>query len=199
MNSLLGRNVAILSFGSQRFLIRWLPELRLIEASIEGKTVRVILRRLIEQIEYITSECMKSLICTPSVQFSLDEGCKNNQLPIDDFLLREDSFMIPLSHINQVADTHALLIMPGGRKVLTEDEVHAKYCAWLSIPATANQFDLFLSYRGGNNDSVFVERMYDRFKLHTARGDGSEVLVFLDKECLQIGKYDVYCFGKYRQ
>lgn len=182
-NFLLHQNVAVLSFGSQRFRLRVLEDLCMIEVSIEGKHPRAVHKRLWEQIEAIVAESMKSLICFTAVSYS-----SSNSKASGDSVFDDDSFLIPLSQIQSLVKSHSILNRPGGRKLLTEQEAKEAFHMWLDKYSGSNVFDIFLSYRWGDNDSAFVRCVYDRCSLFTIGGDNRELHVFLDKECLQDGR-----------
>lgn len=188
-NFLLHQNVAVLTFGSQRFCLKVLEELCVIEVSIEGENPRAVQKRLMEQIEIIIAECMKSLICFTALSYS-----ESTESTTGDSVLRDDSFLIPLSQIYSVVGSHSVLNRPGGRKLLTSTQAKDLFQAWLGKQNKSDAFDIFLSYRWGPNDSAFVQSVYDRFSLHTVEEDNREVRIFLDKECLHVGRYDLYRF-----
>ena len=100
----------------------------------------------------------------------------------------DDSFLIPLSQVKSVVQSHSVLNRPGGRRLLTETEARNTFSEWIGDNRDTSAFDLFLSYRWGPSDSVFVQCLYDRFSLYTLGSDNREVHVFLDKECLQEGR-----------
>lgn len=99
-------------------------DLSVIEVNVEGSKPRAILDRLLEQVQSIVSECMKSLICFPAVLFSRSgEPSSAASLTLD-----ESSFLIPLSLVQSCVETKATLYGPGPgvTKVLTwsEAETH---------------------------------------------------------------------------
>jgi hypothetical protein len=191
-NFLLTKSMAILSFGSQRFRLRALPGLSAIEVCVEGRTPRAVHGRLVEQVGVIIAECMKSLICFTAVSYcSRDNGISSGSGSGDEGLVfDEETFLIPLSQIVSLVDSHSVLSRPGGRRLLTEAQAKAAFRDWLGRDGgdRSSGFDVFLSYRWGPNDSAFVRCVYDRFSLYTVGGDNREVSVFLDRECLQAGR-----------
>lgn len=156
-----------------------------IEINIEGRNPRAVLTRLMEQIQVIIDECMKSLIFFAALTYSSRGDCNsNNSLVFDD-----DRFLIPMKQIQSVVESHSVLNRPGGRRLLTEAEAKSYFNAWLKGHHDLKSFDLFLSYRWGANDSTFVQSIYDRSSLYTLEDDNREVVVFLDKEWLHEGRY----------
>lgn len=188
-NFLLNQNVAILSFGSQRFRLKVLEDLCTIEVNIEGRNPRAALKRLMEQVQVIITECMKSLICFTAVSYSTSKGKSKSG---GELVFDADTFLIPISQIRSVVSSHSVLNRPGGRRLLSETQAKEEFHIWLGGQNDSNQFDLFLSYRWGPNDSAFVQCVYDRFSLYTVGGDNREIHVFLDKECLEVGRYYLY-------
>mgnify|MGYP006434179553 CR=1 FL=1 len=187
-NFLLTQDLAVLSFGSQRFRLRVLEHQCTIQVDVEGKNPRAALKRLMEQVQVIIQECMKALTCFSAVAYSpsgkkhaVDEGVSFD----------ENTFLIPLTQIKSVVESHFVLNRPGGRRLLSEEEALTTFSEWIGGQRQGgpeSRFDLFLSYRWGASDSMFVQCLYDRFSLHTLGAENREVVVFLDKECLQDGR-----------
>ena len=150
---------------------------------MEGRQPRAVLDRLMEHVQTIIGECMKSLLCFPAVRYSSGGGGGEAGPVLDD-----DTFLIPLSQIVALVESHSVLIRPGGRRLLSEAEAKAAFSAWIGLKGAASDFDVFLSYRWGPSDSTFVRCVYDRFNLHTVGAESRDVSVFLDTQCLQDGK-----------
>ena len=51
-----------------------------------------------------------------------------------------------------------------------------------------DKYDVFLSYRWGNNDSMFVQCVFDRLTLHTVGYTHRSIVTFLDNRRLQMGR-----------
>ena len=173
-----------MTFGSKRFRLRVHEDLCTIEVNVEGRKPRAVLNRLMEQVQVIIGECMKSLVCFPAVRYS----CSGDNSGSAGLVFNEDTFLIPLSQIKSVVESHSVLNRPGGRRLLSEAEAMAAFSEWIGVKEMVSQFDRFLSYRWGPSDSLFVQSVYDRFSLHSVGTANREVDVFLDKECLQDGK-----------
>ena len=169
-----------------RFRLRVHEELSAIEVNIEGPKPRAVLNRLMEHVQTIIGDCMKSLKCFSAVRYSIDGNSGVGSA--DGLVCNEGAFLIPLSQIESLVESHSVLNRPGGRRLLSESEAMASFSEWLRVKELADQYDVFLSYRWGDRDSVLVRCVYDCFGCHTVGPERRDVLVFLDRECLQDGK-----------
>ena len=161
-----------------------LEDLSIIEVNIEGSNPRAVHQRLSQQIQVIIDECMKSLMCFTAVRYNANKNTKS-----DDLVLDEETFLIPLKQIRSVIDSHSVLNRPGGRRLLSETECKNYFKEWIGGRKSTIHYDVFLSYRWGALDSGFVRCVYDRFSLYTMGNENREIHVFLDRECLQIGRF----------
>ena len=183
-NFLLNHDEAILFFGSQRFRLKVRDDICSIEVNIEGLNPKAVHQRLMEQVQTIIEECMKSLFCFTALQYPFNMS-NSSTAP---FQLSEDCFLIPLGQIRSIVDSHSVLNRPGGRRLLTEAEAKTMYRDWLPNYEQRSRYDVFLSYRWGASDSLFVQCAFDRCGLFTVGPENREIGVFLDKECLQEGR-----------
>jgi hypothetical protein len=126
-NFLLNHDEAILFFGSQRFRLKVRDDICSIEVNIEGLNPKAVHQRLMEQVQTIIEECMKSLFCFTALQYPFNMS-NSSTAP---FQLSEDCFLIPLGQIRSIVDSHSVLNRPGGRRLLTEAEAKTMYRDWL--------------------------------------------------------------------
>jgi hypothetical protein len=139
-NFLLRHDEAILCFGSQRFRLKVRPDLCAIEVNIEGRSPKAVHQRLVEQVNIIITECMKSLFCFTAMQYPIvasnasSSSCEMN----------ESSFLIPLHQIRSVIDCNSVLNHPGGRRLMTESEAKSMYCNWFPNYKQKETYDIFL-------------------------------------------------------
>ena len=61
-DAVIHKNLAILQFGSQRFRLITYPQVGCIRVDIDGRAPLVVHDRLLEQVQKVISECMKSLV-----------------------------------------------------------------------------------------------------------------------------------------
>jgi hypothetical protein len=183
-NFLLNHDEAILYFGSRRFRLKVRYDLCAIELNVEGRNVKAVHQRVLEQVGAIMGECMRSLYCFTSLQYPYSTF--NASTPT--FAFRDETFLIPLHQIKSIVQSHSVLNRPGGRRLLTSAEASAMYQDWLPNADTREKYDVFISYRWGPSDSLFVQSVFDRFGLFTVGDTAREVDVFLDRECLQSGQ-----------
>ena len=139
-NFLLTQNEAILFFGSKRFRMKVHLDMSIIEVNIEGKYPRTVHKRLMEQVQCIISECLKSLHCFTALRYPYSV-CDSSSPP---FQLTDDSFLIPLDQIKSVVASHSALSSRVGRRLLSDSEVLIMYQDWLPHYKQQQHYDIFL-------------------------------------------------------
>jgi len=71
---------------------------------------------------------------------------------------------------------------------MTEAEVRACYGPWLLVFDLLDSYDVFISYRWGQFDDVFVSTLFDMFTNFTVGADNRSITTFLDKKRLRDGR-----------
>lgn len=104
-----------------------------------------------EQIGFIISECMKSLICFTAVSYCAKNNNDTTTSGIsetsgDGLIFNDETFLIPLSQVRSVVESHSVLNRPGGRCLLTEAQAKHSFKDWLVVKDVNNEFGVFLSY-----------------------------------------------------
>ena len=140
VNFLLNHGEAILFFGSRRFRLRVRHDLCAIEINIEGRNVKAVHQRIVEQVEAIMGECMRSLYCFSALQYPYSRHTSSSPA----FNLHDESFLIPLDQIKSVVSSHSVLNRPGGRRLLSEAEAVQMYEDWLPSTDSKVIYDVFL-------------------------------------------------------
>eukprot|EP01034_Spumella_vulgaris_P033105 gene33105-40852_t len=192
------RNMAVLSFGIQRFRLT-LTDVNCIRVDIEGKNPLSVHERLMGLVQEVLDGCMKSLKCFSTVFYS-SNGAANEVTEADmrafccNLSVGEESplLLIPLEQLRQVASTACSAMKKlGRRKLLSDTDIRMYYEPWLLLYDLREGYDVFLSYRWGDHDGAFVMDLFDMFT-NFSKGHAKEsVEVFLDKKRLKDGRpYD---------
>jgi hypothetical protein len=71
---------------------------------------------------------------------------------------------------------------------MTPADIKSKYGSWLQLNERRERYDVFISYRWGTYDSVFVEKTFDMFTNFSIAAEMRAVEVFLDRKRLQDGR-----------
>jgi hypothetical protein len=175
-NFLLNHDESILYFGSCRFRLKAQYDFCSIELNIEGRNVKAVHQRVFQQVVTIMGECMRSLPCFTSLQYPYTTF--NASTP--SFSFRNDTFLIPLDHIKSIVKSQSVLNHRSNR-LLTSTEASVMYQDWLPSPDMGEKYDVFISYRWGPYDSLFVQSVFDRFGFFTVGENAREVDVFLNR------------------
>jgi GTPase SAR1 family protein len=185
----LHKDVAVLSFGRQRFRLVHCPDLHCVRVDIEGSNPIGVLQKLLTIVDKIIDECMPSLQCLPAVSFAppLDSASSTDSSRLRK-LLRPNEVLVPLDHLRAAARGQATLTQRGGRTLLSEEGVRTRYAPWLQLYGLRANYDVFISYRWGDFDTAFTEQLFDMFTNFSVGTDSRAVEVFLDKKCLQKGQ-----------
>ena len=137
---LLKQDEAVLFFGSKRFRLKMHLDMSVIEVNIEGQDPRIVYERLMEQVQAIIGECLKSLHCFTTLMYPFSI-CDSSSPP---FQLTDETFLIPLDQIRSIVASHSVLNRPGGRRLLTESDAASMYRDWLPHYKHTDRYDFFL-------------------------------------------------------
>jgi hypothetical protein len=96
--------------------------------------------------------------------------------------------LIPLQQLRGACKGESMLAWRGGRSLMTTADIKSKYGSWLQLYERRERYDVFISYRWGQYDSVFVEKTFDMFTNFSVAADMRAVEVFLDRKRLQDGR-----------
>jgi hypothetical protein len=192
------RDEVVLSFSSQRFRLKVYQDIHCIRLDVEGKNP-LLVHDFVETFQRkIIAECMQSLrffTALPFLSNYKNDNDNNNNNSTMDVFLRDDTLFLPLVEINNVIQNQSVLTRRGGRKLLTSKESMSLYGSWIVDRSLRDSYDLFLSYRWGPLDSLFVSKLFG-FSNYNVDEDNRAVAVFLDKERLQDGRQFQMDFAK---
>ena len=186
-NILLYKDIAILTFGRQRFRLIHCPDLHSIRVDIEGDHPIGIQQKLLSFALKIIDECMKSLHCFTSICYKTNLGPENEEVKSLKGLLSSE-LLIPLLQLRKASKGESMLAWRGGRTLLTLNEIKSKYKQWLQLFDLRERYDVFISYRWGEYDSDFTERLFDMFTNYSINTNNRAVEVFLDRKRLREGR-----------
>lgn len=117
-NFSLKHDEAVVCFGCRRFRMKVRPDMSAIEVNIEGRHVRAVHQRLMDQVTDIINECMKSLFCFSALSYPYSSSSASSP----PFSFTDDNFLIPLDEIRSIVSSHSVLNRPGGRRLLSETD-----------------------------------------------------------------------------
>jgi hypothetical protein len=184
---LLGKREAILTFGNQRFRLTNQIEYNSIKVEVEGSNPLAIHERLLKQLQKIIKECMKTLRVFTALELVLgnDNGSKGKSSQSE-----EQQLLINLAKLEQSVyqRTELNLVAHGSRAILSQKEIMQYYHHWVGGNEYLAHYDLFISYRWGEFDSLLVERLFEHFVLYNVAADARAISVFLDRQRLQEGR-----------
>jgi len=120
----LKRDVAVLSFGSQRFRMRVHAALCVVEVNIEGPDPRAVLSRLTELVDAVIGDCMRALGYVTALSYDCD-------------------YFIPLSRVETVMAAGLVLNRRDGGLLLDRDGAVSEFGGWFTgAEAQGSQRDL---------------------------------------------------------
>jgi hypothetical protein len=186
---LLHKDVALLSFGRQRFRLVHCADIHCVRVDVEGVNPIGVQQKLHDFISRIIDECMKSLPCFPAVAFQSAAG-DTSAVEIGGLCktLQTNELLIPLQQLRKASKGESMLAWRGGRTLITLPEIKSKYGQWLQLYDLRERYDVFLSYRWGRHDSEFTEQLFDMFTNLSVGAQSRAVEVFLDRKRLQEGR-----------
>jgi hypothetical protein len=186
---MLHKDLAVLSFGRQRFRLVHCADVHSVRVDVEGDNPVGIQQKLQDFIKRIIDECMKSLLCFCAVAFQSaagDNGAGEKAGLCKTLLANE--LLIPLQQLRKAGKGESMLAWRGGRTLITLPEIKSKYGQWLQLYDLRERYDVFLSYRWGRHDSEFTEQLFDMFTNLSVGAQSRAVEVFLDRKRLQEGR-----------
>jgi hypothetical protein len=186
------------AFGLHEFVLRQLPEYKMMELILMVDSPLHVVERLLELIGEAVSKLMPSLrfaVCTNQ------EGgaCRNGQVTTpsgslvvldgDGGLEQRLSISTPNEYIKVAPDQR-----------LSPDQAREKFGRWLIPLGLRKWYHVFLSYRWGNFDANFdaelVKALFYKLCTEVIPGDGNQVHVFLDQNRLEPGRIFSSDFAK---
>jgi GTPase SAR1 family protein len=188
---LLYKDMAVLTFGGQRFRLVNCADIHCVRVDIEGSNPLGIQQKLQDFVGKIIEECMKSLRCFPAVLYSSSardqEDLKEHGDPLRKQLLSSE-LLIPLQQLRAACKGESMLAWRGGRELMTIAQIKSTYDQWLQLYELRERYDVFISYRWGQYDSDLTEALFDMFTNFVVGTDKRAVEVFLDRKRLQDGR-----------
>jgi hypothetical protein len=187
---LLHKDLAVLSFGGQRFRFVNCADIHCIRVDVEGCNPLGVVQRLLEFVGKIKDECLKHLCCFPAVRYT-----SNSTVPVTEHttdplgkVLPASDMLIPLQQLRLAAKGESMLAWRGGRALMSVTDIKAQYGPWLQVYDLRDCYDVFISYRWGPHDSQFTEQLFDMFTNFSVGASSRAAEVFLDTKRLQKGR-----------
>jgi hypothetical protein len=187
---LLHKDLAVLSFGGQRFRLVHCADIHCVRVDVEGSNPIGIMQKLLDFIVKVTEECMKSLRCFPAVCYHSDPeaaGAAQASDPLGKHLSAAE-LLIPLQQLRLAGRGESMLAWRGGRALMTMSEIKSRYGQWLQLFERRERYDVFISYRWGRYDTEFTEQVFDMFTNFSVGESNRAVEVFLDRKRLEKGR-----------
>jgi hypothetical protein len=170
------KDYALFSINSNRFRLRASYPLNAILFDCETVCCRDVYSRVSDLISRVLQNIMRSLRCNtlfahPNVQE----------------IFANTTMFIPLTHLKRVNQGCSVLNRPGGRTLISAQEVLTKYGVWFTADVIPECYDMFGSYRWGEFESEFMRAVFDRFGYYTIGETNRSVIMFLDTKRLRDG------------
>ena len=182
---LLHKDVAVLAFGGQRFRLVHCADLHCVRVDIEGDHPIGIQQKLLDFACKIIDECMRSLRCFVAVCLTIPS---EEQVEKTIKQLLPSELLIPLEQLRKAGKGESMLTRRGGRKLMSLADIKSSYGQWLQLFELRDRYDVFISYRWGDHDSSFTERLFDMFTNYSMGASNRAVEVFLDRKRLREGR-----------
>jgi heat shock protein 1/8 len=177
------KNYAELAIGNQSFTVSVDYEFHLISVSVHGNNPAVVHDRLKQLLSEVIKESLKSLKFISVLPFHCSNANSSSAHQDDIILLR-------LSQVRSVVEKKSTLSLrtSTGQEVLTSHKAISLYPVWISSYLVWDDYDIFISYRWGQQDSKFTLAFYDRMTLHSVESQSQRCIkAFLDTKKLEIG------------
>ena len=183
------KEVSILSFGSRCFRLtasQALRRLNCLRVDVQGSDPLVIVQQLTELVRQVIKESMKGL----SVMLLLPklDGTHTNLECIRQLEQNHDSncsSLLSLKAIKNAVESNNGL-KHKAKTIISFDDLKRYYTSWLQVYSAKDRYDMFISYRWGDDDTPLARQIFDamsNYKLHDRAID-----VFLDKCRLKDGQ-----------
>lgn len=190
-NVLLCQDVAVLTFGRQRFRLVHCPDIHCVRVDIEGRNPAIVQQRLMDLVAQIIEEGMKVLTFFPAVLYESNiVNEESRSMEPDD--LRKDllpsEMLIPLEKLREAGGSGSMLCWRGGRTLMSVSQIKSTYGPWLQLYDLREHYDVFISYRWGHFDSSFTQTLFDMFTHFSVGETTRPIEVFLDHKRLQDGR-----------
>jgi GTPase SAR1 family protein len=184
----LHKNLAVMSFGNQRFRLALCPEIHCVRVAVEGSNPVGVQQKLFGFIQRIADECMKSLHCFTAVVYRTPPA-PSVHAETDPALLGLacGEVLIPLEQLRKAGSGTAALVKRG-TTLLSQAEVKRNYGQWLQLHVLRKRYDLFISYRWNERDTKFTEQLFDMLTNYSVGSRDRAVEAFLDRRRLQEGQ-----------
>ena len=134
---------------------------------------------------------MGCLLAMPLVPYRTADEAALGSLP-NGFEAQADFILLPASALEAVVargSTRAALVKSGGRTLLSKADIEARYGCWLesSLREPESGYDVFISYRWGDSDSVVAKAFYDYLGNFNVGAQQRAIATFLDTKRLKDG------------
>ena len=175
------KEVSILSFGSRCFRLsasQALRRLNCLRVDVQGSDPLVIVQKLTELIEHVIKESMKGL----SVMLLLPRlnGTRTNLECIRQLEQNHDfnsSSLLSLVAIKDAVKSNNGL-KHKAKTIISFDDLKRYYASWLQVYSAKDRYDMFISYRWGDDDKPLARQIFDAMSNHKL--DDRAIDVFLD-------------------
>jgi GTPase SAR1 family protein len=181
------------AFGLHEFVIRQLPEYKMMELILMVDSPLHVVERLLKLIGEAVSKLM------PSLRFAVcidQEGgtCRGGQVkaPTGYLVILNGNGGLE-QRLRTSTSNECIQVDPNQR--LSEDEARQKFSRWLIPWGLRKWYHVFLSYRWSDFDTELVDVLFSSLCTSVV-GEGRQVHVFLDRNRLEPGKIFSSDFAK---
>jgi len=171
---ILHQDNAVLSFGMQRFRLVLCNDIHCVRIDIEGEHPLAVHQKIMDFIRSIINEFMKCLCFFPAILFPSTTACSKHSADVLSTDFSPSDMLIPLVQLRKAARGESVLTLRGGRPLMSMDDIKRNYWPWLVLYSLRPNYDVFVSYRWGNNDSEFTQALFDMFTNFTIGTNNSD-------------------------
>ena len=174
--TLLYQNYAVLSYGRQQFRLVCIPEINCIRLDIEGEYPVPVYDRISNEIVTSMKECMGSLQSITALRLGTNSELETGFTLLNLEAVRE----VHLKNISMHAPPSP---------AIDREWVNRHYGSWLENKSLLPAYDVFISYcQRSEDDSIFVDQLYDVFMGYIVGSEKRSVQVFVEKVRISVGQ-----------
>jgi heat shock protein 1/8 len=165
------KNYAELAIGNQSFTVSVDYEFHLISVSVHGNNPAVVHDRLKKLLQDVIKESLKSLKFISVLPFHCSNANSSSSH-------QEDIIFLRLSQVRSIVEKKSTVSLrtSAGQEILTAQKAISLYPVWISSYLVWDDYDIFISYRWGQQDSKFTSAFYDRMTLHSVESQSQDAL-----------------------
>jgi len=191
------KDVAMIRYGGLRFRMTCLKDYNCIQVDVEGESPVEICMRLNDQIQEVISECMKSLVCSPSILYKCESSSTNSGSSSSAASVFGDNYY-HVPHFMKIKnfDGYYKDSNDGSGAIISGNNLKKQHEAWFRhIGYFFPFFDIFISHRWGRpdervglRDDKLCDALFDRLTFYKIlQPENRSIFTFYDKHRIRDG------------